>query len=348
MNDIVKNLFLWLIIAAVLMSVFSNFGQRGGAQTRYDSQFLTMVNQGEVKQVVIDGRAIQGVTRSDQRFTTYMPMEDTGLISDLLKNDVAIEGKPPEQTSFLMQIFLNWFPILLFIGVWIFFMRQMQGGGRGGAMSFGKSRARLLGENEVKVTFADVAGADEAKEEVTELVDFLKDPAKFQSIGGRIPRGVLMVGSPGTGKTLLAVRLREKLVCLSSPFQVPILWKCLLVLVLLVCVICSSKQKNKRLVLFSSMKLMQWVAIDGAGLGGGHDEREQTLNQLLVEMDGFSGSEGVIVIAATNRPDVLRSSAATSRSFRSTSCSAIAYIKGREANFKVVHLTKSPQMIPSM
>ncbi len=340
MNDIVKNLFLWLIIAAVLMSVFSNFGQRGGAQTRYDySQFLTMVNQGEVKQVVIDGRAIQGVTRSDQRFTTYMPMEDTGLISDLLKNDVAIEGKPPEQTSFLMQIFLNWFPILLFIGVWIFFMRQMQGGGRGGAMSFGKSRARLLGENEVKVTFADVAGADEAKEEVTELVDFLKDPAKFQSIGGRIPRGVLMVGSPGTGKTLLARAI-------AGEAGVPFFTISGSDFVEMFVGVGASRVRD----MFEQAKKQApcIIFIDeidavgrhrGAGLGGGHDEREQTLNQLLVEMDGFSGSEGVIVIAATNRPDVLDPALLRPGRFDRQVVVPLPDIKGREAILNV-HLKK--------
>ncbi|MFI4956434.1 MAG: ATP-dependent zinc metalloprotease FtsH [Gammaproteobacteria bacterium] len=340
MNDIVKNLFLWLIIAAVLMSVFSNFGQRGGAQTRYEySKFLTMVSQGEVKGVEIDGRTIQGVTRSDQHFSTYMPMEDTGLISDLLKNDVTIEGKPPEQSSFLMQIFINWFPILLFIGVWIFFMRQMQGGGRGGAMSFGKSRARLLGEDEVKVTFADVAGADEAKQEVQELVDFLKDPTKFQHIGGRIPRGVLMVGPPGTGKTLLARAI-------AGEAKVPFFTISGSDFVEMFVGVGASRVRD----MFEQAKKQApcIIFIDeidavgrhrGAGLGGGHDEREQTLNQLLVEMDGFQEGEGVIVIAATNRPDVLDPALLRPGRFDRQVVVPLPDIKGREAILKV-HLQK--------
>lgn len=340
MNDIVKNLFLWLIIAAVLVSVFSNFGQRGGAQTRYDySQFLTMVNQGEVKEVLIDGRAIQGKTRSDQHFSTYMPMEDNGLISDLLKNDVSIQGKPPEQTSFLMQVFLNWFPVLLFIGVWIFFMRQMQGGGRGGAMSFGKSRARLLGEDEVKVTFADVAGADEAKAEVTELVDFLKDPGKFQHIGGRIPRGVLMVGPPGTGKTLLARAI-------AGEAKVPFFTISGSDFVEMFVGVGASRVRD----MFEQAKKQApcIIFIDeidavgrhrGAGLGGGHDEREQTLNQLLVEMDGFQGGEGVIIIAATNRPDVLDPALLRPGRFDRQVVVPLPDIKGREAILSV-HLKK--------
>ncbi len=339
MNDIIKNLFLWLIIAAVLMSVFSNFGQRGGAQTRYDySEFLKMVNQGEIKEVVVDGRTIQGITRNDQRFNTYMPMEDTGLISDLLKNDVDIQGKPPEETSFFMQVFLNWFPILLFIGVWIFFMRQMQGG-RGGAMSFGKSRARLLGEDEVKVTFADVAGADEAKQEVQELVDFLKDPAKFQHIGGRIPRGVLMVGPPGTGKTLLARAI-------AGEANVPFFTISGSDFVEMFVGVGASRvrdmfeQAKKRAPCIIFIDEIDAVGRHrGAGLGGGHDEREQTLNQLLVEMDGFQGGEGVIVIAATNRPDVLDPALLRPGRFDRQVVVPLPDIKGREAILNV-HLKK--------
>lgn len=322
------------------MSVFSNFGQRGGAQTRYDySKFVTMVNQGDVKEVVIDGRAIQGVTRSDQRFSTYMPMEDAALMGQLLKNDVDVQGKPPEQTSFLMQIFINWFPVLLFIGVWIFFMRQMQGGGRGGAMSFGKSRARLLGEDEVKVTFEDVAGADEAKQEVTELVDFLKDPARFQSIGGRIPRGVLMVGPPGTGKTLLARAI-------AGEAKVPFFTISGSDFVEMFVGVGASRVRD----MFEQAKKQApcIIFIDeidavgrhrGAGLGGGHDEREQTLNQLLVEMDGFQGGEGVIIIAATNRPDVLDPALLRPGRFDRQVVVPLPDIKGREAILKV-HLKK--------
>lgn len=340
MNDIVKNLFLWLIIAAVLMSVFSNFGQRSQTQTRYSySQFIEQVNDGTVKEVTIDGKTITGVTRNQERFTTYMPMEDSGLISDLLKNDVVIIGKQPEQNSLLMQIFINWFPILLFIGVWIFFMRQMQGGGKGGAFSFGKSRAKLLGEDGVKVTFKDVAGADEAKEEVHELVEFLRDPSKFQNLGGRIPRGVLMVGPPGTGKTLLARAI-------AGEAKVPFFSISGSDFVEMFVGVGASRVRD----MFEQAKKQApcIIFIDeidavgrrrGAGLGGGHDEREQTLNQLLVEMDGFEGGEGVIVIAATNRPDVLDPALLRPGRFDRQVVVPLPDIRGREAILKV-HLKK--------
>lgn len=336
MNDIVKNLFLWLIIAAVLMSVFSNFGQRQGATTKYDyTQFLEMVNNGNVKEVTIEGRTINGSTRADTRFTTYMPMEDSGLINDLLKNDVTVQGKPPEQSSLLMQIFINWFPILLFIGVWIFFMRQMQGGGKGGAMSFGKSRAKLLNEEQARVTFEDVAGADEAKEEVSELVEFLRDPGKFQSLGGRIPRGVLMVGPPGTGKTLLARAI-------AGEAKVPFFSISGSDFVEMFVGVGASRVRD----MFEQAKKQSpcIIFIDeidavgrhrGAGLGGGHDEREQTLNQLLVEMDGFEGGEGVIVIAATNRPDVLDPALLRPGRFDRQVVVPLPDIQGREAILKV-------------
>lgn len=202
----VKNLFLWLIIAIVLVSVFSNFGPRNSAAEKLSySQFLKEVDQGMVNSVTIeDDKIIKGMTKNNKRFITYMPMQDNALLGELLKSKVDVSGQEKQQESFLLHLFINWFPMLLLIGVWVFFMRQMQGGGGRGAMSFGRSRARLLGEDQVKVTFADVAGVDEAKEEVKELVDFLRDPTKFQNLGGRIPRGVLLVGSPGTGKTLLA------------------------------------------------------------------------------------------------------------------------------------------------
>lgn len=202
----VKNLFLWLIIAIVLVSVFSNFGPRNSVAEKLSySQFLKEVDQGMVNSVTIeDDKIIKGMTKNNKRFITYMPMQDNALLGELLKSKVDVSGQEKQQESFLLHLFINWFPMLLLIGVWVFFMRQMQGGGGRGAMSFGRSRARLLGEDQVKVTFADVAGVDEAKEEVKELVDFLRDPTKFQNLGGRIPRGVLLVGSPGTGKTLLA------------------------------------------------------------------------------------------------------------------------------------------------
>lgn len=336
MNDIVKNLLLWFIIAAVLMSVFSNFGQRTGSQTKYSySQFLQMVDSGNIKEVEVDGQNINGVTRADEHFSTYMPMQDTGLINDLLKNDVSITGKPPEENGFLMQIFINWFPILLFIGVWIFFMRQMQGGGKGGAMSFGKSRAKLLGENEVKVTFKDVAGAEEAKDEVVELVEFLRDPTKFQKLGGKIPRGVLMIGPPGTGKTLLARAI-------AGEAKVPFFTISGSDFVEMFVGVGASRVRD----MFEQAKKQApcIIFIDeidavgrhrGAGLGGGHDEREQTLNQLLVEMDGFQEGEGVIVIAATNRPDVLDPALLRPGRFDRQVVVPLPDIQGREAILKV-------------
>jgi cell division protease FtsH len=204
LNNLIKNVAIWLVIALVMMTVFSHFSQRSGPQQAMEySQFIEEVKKGHVAKVTIEGRVLKVVSTEGKRFTTYSP-SDPWLVSDLLKAGVIIEAKPEEEPSLLMNIFVSWFPMLLLIGVWIFFMRQMQGGGRGGAFSFGKSRARMLDESSNTVTFADVAGCEEAKEEVAELVDFLRDPGKFQKLGGRIPRGVLMVGSPGTGKTLLA------------------------------------------------------------------------------------------------------------------------------------------------
>ncbi len=306
MNDLAKNLILWVIIAIVLMSVFNNFGPRTATpQALPYSQFISEVKSGRVQKVIVDGRNIQGIYSSGEKFNTYSPGDD-GLVGDLLKNNVEIDARPPEQQSLLTQIFISWFPMLLLIGVWVFFMRQMQGGAGGrGAMSFGKSRARLLGEDQVKVTFADVAGVEEAKDEVAELVEFLRDPGKFQKLGGKIPRGVLLVGSPGTGKTLLARAI-------AGEAKVPFFTISGSDFVEMFVGVGASRVRD----MFEQAKkhapcIIFIDEIDavgrhrGAGLGGGHDEREQTLNQLLVEMDGFEGNEGVIVIAATNRPDVL-------------------------------------------
>ena len=303
----VKNLFLWLIIAIVLVSVFSNFGPRNTATEKISySHFLKEIDQGLVTSVTIeDDKVIKGMTKNNHRFVTYMPVSDDALLGELLKNNVDVSGQEKQQESFLLHLFINWFPMLLLIGVWIFFMRQMQGGGGRGAMSFGRSRARLLGEDQVKVTFADVAGVDEAKEEVKELVDFLRDPTKFQNLGGRIPRGVLLVGSPGTGKTLLARAV-------AGEAKVPFFTISGSDFVEMFVGVGASRVRD----MFEQAKKQApcIIFIDeidavgrhrGAGLGGGHDEREQTLNQLLVEMDGFDGNDGVIVIAATNRPDVL-------------------------------------------
>lgn len=339
-----KNLILWVVIALVLMSVFNNFGpRRSGAQQVAYSEFINNVKQGNVQKVVIEGRNIQGVLHSGERFSTYTPESDnTALIGDLLENGVMIDARAPEQQSVLMQIFISWFPMLLLIGVWIFFMRQMQGGGSGrGALSFGKSKARLLGEDQVKVTFADVAGVDEAKEEVEELVDFLKDPAKFQKLGGKIPRGVLMVGAPGTGKTLLAKAI-------AGEAKVPFFTISGSDFVEMFVGVGASRVRD----MFEQAKkhapcIIFIDEIDavgrhrGAGLGGGHDEREQTLNQLLVEMDGFEGNEGVIVIAATNRPDVLDPALLRPGRFDRQVVVPLPDIRGREHILKV-HMRKVP------
>ena len=339
-----KNLILWVVIALVLMSVFNNFGpRRAGAQQIDYSQFIADVKQGRVQKVVIEGRNIQGVLQTGERFGTYTPETDNrALIGDLLENGVVIDARPPEQQSLLMQIFISWFPMLLLIGVWIFFMRQMQGGAGGrGALSFGKSRARLLGEDQVKVTFSDVAGVDEAKEEVSELVDFLRDPAKFQKLGGKIPCGVLMVGSPGTGKTLLARAI-------AGEAKVPFFTISGSDFVEMFVGVGASRVRD----MFEQAKkhapcIIFIDEIDavgrhrGAGLGGGHDEREQTLNQLLVEMDGFDGNEGVIVIAATNRPDVLDPALLRPGRFDRQVVVPLPDIRGREQILKV-HMRKIP------
>ena len=339
-----KNLILWVVIALVLMSVFNNFGPRrtGTEQIEY-SRFIADVKQGRVQKVVIEGRNIQGVLHTGERFGTYTPETDNkALVGDLLENGVVIDAQPPEQQSLLMQIFISWFPMLLLIGVWIFFMRQMQGGAGGrGALSFGKSRARLLGEDQVKVTFADVAGVDEAKEEVAELVDFLRDPAKFQKLGGKIPRGVLMVGSPGTGKTLLARAI-------AGEAKVPFFTISGSDFVEMFVGVGASRVRD----MFEQAKkhapcIIFIDEIDavgrhrGAGLGGGHDEREQTLNQLLVEMDGFEGNEGIIVIAATNRPDVLDPALLRPGRFDRQVVVPLPDIRGREQILKV-HMRKIP------
>ncbi len=338
-----KNLILWVVIAIVLMSVFSNFGpSQATSQAMPYSQFISDVKSGKVGKVVIEGRSIQGVTTSGERFITYSP-DDRGLVGDLLASGVEINARPPEQQGFLTQIFISWFPMLLLIGVWIFFMRQMQGGGGGGrgAMSFGKSRAKLLSEDQVKVTFADVAGVEEAKDEVSELVEFLRDPSKFQKLGGKIPRGVLMVGSPGTGKTLLAKAI-------AGEAKVPFFTISGSDFVEMFVGVGASRVRD----LFEQAKkhapcIIFIDEIDavgrhrGAGLGGGHDEREQTLNQLLVEMDGFEGNEGVIVIAATNRPDVLDPALLRPGRFDRQVVVPLPDVRGREQILRV-HMRKVP------
>src|SRR5678810_136878 len=300
-----KNLVIWLVIGLVLMTVFNQFNTRQAAQAPMEySQFLEEVKAGRIAKVTIEGRQLKATTADGKRVTSYSP-GDIWLVSDLLKYGVKIEAKPEEEPSLLMNIFVSWFPMLLLIGVWIFFMRQMQGGGRGGAFSFGKSRARMLDESTNTVTFADVAGCEEAKEEVAELVDFLRDPSKFQKLGGRIPRGVLMVGSPGTGKTLLARAIAgEAKVPFFSISGSDFVEMFVGVGAARVRDMFEQAKKNAPCIVFID-EIDAVGRHRGAGLGGGHDEREQTLNELLVEMDGFESNDGVILIAATNRPDVL-------------------------------------------
>ncbi|MEM7707426.1 MAG: ATP-dependent zinc metalloprotease FtsH [Pseudomonadota bacterium] len=341
-----KNLVLWIIIAVVLMSVFNTFSPRGSANAPVAySEFLSEVRNGQVSKVRIqespDGRVIAYESSNGDINETFAP-DDEKLIDDLVTRDVQIEVKPPERRSLLVDIFISWFPFLLLIGLWIFFMRQMQGGGGGrGAMSFGKSRARLQGEDQVKVTFADVAGVEEAKQEVTELVEFLKDPGKFQRLGGQIPRGVLMVGSPGTGKTLLAKAV-------AGEAKVPFFTISGSDFVEMFVGVGASRVRD----MFDQAKkhapcIIFIDEIDavgrhrGAGLGGGHDEREQTLNQLLVEMDGFEGNEGIIVVAATNRPDVLDPALLRPGRFDRQVVVPLPDVRGREQILKV-HMRKVP------
>jgi cell division protease FtsH len=335
---------MWLVIGIVLLYAFHNFGsQRQQASSIEYSQFMAAVKQGSVEKVIIQGNDIQGKYAGGGEFATYSPETDNrALIGDLIDNGVAIDARKPEQQSIWTSIFISWFPILLLIGVWIFFMRQIQGGGGGrGAMSFGKSRARLLGEDQVKITFSDVAGVEEAKEEVGELVEFLRDPGKFQRLGGKVPRGVLMVGSPGTGKTLLAKAI-------AGEAKVPFFTISGSDFVEMFVGVGASRVRD----MFEQAKkhapcIIFIDEIDavgrhrGAGLGGGHDEREQTLNQLLVEMDGFEGNEGVIVIAATNRPDVLDPALLRPGRFDRQVVVPLPDVRGREQILKV-HMRKVP------
>ncbi len=344
MNDLFKNLLLWIVILVVLISVFNGFATRGGGQEPLPySKFLTDVKQGQVADVRIAGDMISGQLKDGRRFETVSPESDNGaMIKELIENDVKFTGELPKGTPWPLQLLFNAFPILLLIAVWVYFMRQMQGGGGGrGAMSFGKSRARMLNADQVKITFADVAGVEEAKQEVSELVDFLKDPSKFQKLGGKIPRGVLMVGSPGTGKTLLARAI-------AGEAGVPFFTISGSDFVEMFVGVGASRVRD----MFDQAKkhapcIIFIDEIDavgrhrGAGLGGGHDEREQTLNQLLVEMDGFEGSEGVIVIAATNRPDVLDPALLRPGRFDRQVVVPLPDVRGREQILKV-HMRAVP------
>lgn len=342
MPNLTKNILLWLVIAMVLMSVFNNFtNPGGGSNSEIDySTFLDQVKRGNVAAVEIDNEIIRGTTHRGETFVTYAP-NDPRLVDELVVNKVDIKAKKEEETSLLVHLLISSFPILLLIGVWIFFMKQMQGGGRGGALSFGKSKARMLTEDKNQVTFEDVAGVDEAKEEVEELVEFLRDPSRFRKLGGRIPRGVLMTGSPGTGKTLLAKAI-------AGEAKVPFFTISGSDFVEMFVGVGASRVRD----MFDQAKkhapcIIFIDEIDavgrqrGAGLGGGHDEREQTLNQLLVEMDGFDVGEGVIVIAATNRPDVLDPALLRPGRFDRQVAVPLPDIRGREAILKV-HMKKVP------
>ncbi|MDD2686457.1 MAG: ATP-dependent zinc metalloprotease FtsH [Gallionella sp.] len=343
MNNMFKSIAIWMVVALVLMTVFNQFNthQQQSAQSQLDySQFLEEVKQGHIAKVTIEGRTLKATTTDGKRITTYAPT-DIWLVSDLLKYGVSIEAKPEEEQSFFISALLSWFPMLLLIGVWIFFMRQMQGGGKGGAFSFGKSRARMLDENKERITFADVAGCDEAKEEVSELVDFLRDPTKFQNLGGRIPRGVLMVGSPGTGKTLLAKAIAgEAKVPFFSISGSDFVEMFVGVGAARVRDMFEQAKKQSPCIIFID-EIDAVGRQRGAGLGGGNDEREQTLNALLVEMDGFEGASGVIVIAATNRPDVLDAALLRPGRFDRQVVVPLPDIRGREQILKV-HMRKVP------
>ncbi|GGB39222.1 ATP-dependent zinc metalloprotease FtsH [Oceanisphaera marina] len=343
MSDMAKNLILWLVIAVVLMSVFQSFSpsEPSGRQVDYTT-FVQEVAQGQIREVRMDGKTVNGVKRSGDRFTTILPAQDPQLLNDLLNNNVRVVGEKPEEPSLLTSIFISWFPMLLLIGVWIFFMRQMQGGGGGkGAMSFGKSKARLMGEDQIKTTFADVAGCDEAKEDVAELVDYLRDPSHFQKLGGRIPTGILLVGPPGTGKTLLAKAI-------AGEAKVPFFTISGSDFVEMFVGVGASRVRDMFEQAKKSAPCIIFIdEIDavgrqrGAGLGGGHDEREQTLNQMLVEMDGFEGNEGVIVVAATNRPDVLDPALLRPGRFDRQVVVGLPDVRGREQILKV-HMRRVP------
>jgi cell division protease FtsH len=334
---------VWLVIALVLFTVFKQFDTRQvrGGDMPY-SQFMDEAKAGRIESVVVDGRTLRAKSKDGRPMTVYSPgTGDIWMISDLMKFGVQVNAKPDEEQSILMSIFISWFPMLLLIGVWVFFMRQMQGGGRGGAFSFGKSRARMLDDNNNSIMFSDVAGCDEAKEEVRELVEFLRDPSKFQKLGGRIPRGVLLVGSPGTGKTLLAKAIAgEAKVPFFSISGSDFVEMFVGVGAARVRDMFEQAKKQSPCILFID-EIDAVGRQRGAGLGGGNDEREQTLNQLLVEMDGFETGQGVIVIAATNRPDVLDPALLRPGRFDRQVVVPLPDIRGREQILSV-HMRKVP------
>ncbi len=343
MNDTIKTVLLWMVAGVVLVSVFNLFGPKHEADSKMTySAFVNEVKQGNVGSVTItDQQDVTGVMQNNKTFSTYLPAPaDASILKDLVDKGVIVKGRPPEQPGVLMHL-LNLLPWIVLFAIWIYVLRQQTGGGRGGAMSFGRSRARLLGEDQVNITFVDVAGCEEAKEEVKELVDFLRDPGKFQKLGGKIPQGVLLVGPPGTGKTLLAKAV-------AGEAKVPFFTIAGSDFVEMFVGVGASRVRD----MFEQAKKQApcIIFIDeidavgrhrGAGLGGGHDEREQTLNQLLVEMDGFQGNEGVIVIAATNRPDVLDNALLRPGRFDRQVVVGLPDIRGREQIIRV-HMRKVP------
>ncbi|MCV2499876.1 MAG: ATP-dependent zinc metalloprotease FtsH, partial [Candidatus Lightella neohaematopini] len=337
----IKNLVIWLIVAIILISIFQNFGFNDSNNRRVDySTFIYDINQDQIREVHINGREIIVIKKDSNQYITYIPINDSKLLDIMLNKNIKIIGEPPEEPSLLTSIFISWFPMILLIGVWIFFMRQMQGGGKG-AISFGKSKARMLTDDQVKTTFADVAGCDEAKEEVSELVDYLREPNRFQKLGGKMPKGVLMVGPPGTGKTLLAKAI-------AGEAKVPFFTISGSDFVEMFVGVGASRVRD----MFDQAKKSSpcIIFIDeidavgrqrGTGLGGGHDEREQTLNQMLVEMDGFDGNDSIIVIAATNRPDVLDPALLRPGRFDRQIVVGLPDIRGRE-QILIVHMRRVP------
>ncbi|MCK5918302.1 MAG: ATP-dependent zinc metalloprotease FtsH, partial [Cocleimonas sp.] len=344
MSELNKNILMWVVIALVLVAVFSKFQDQGAARSSAMSysEFLGKVKDSGVQNVMIRGQVITGVTQSGEKFQTYAPINDPKMIDDLVSNNVTIQVEPPEGRSILLDILINTIPFLLIIGLWIYIMRQMQGGGgKGGPMSFGKSKARMMSEDQIKVTFADVAGCEEAKDEVYELVEFLSDPSKFQKLGGKIPRGVLLAGSPGTGKTLLAKAIAgEAKVPFFSISGSDFVEMFVGVGASRVRDMFEQAKKHAPCIIFID-EIDAVGRKRGAGVGGGNDEREQTLNQLLVEMDGFEGTEGVIVIAATNRPDVLDPALLRPGRFDRQVVVPLPDIRGRE-KILIVHMRKVP------
>lgn len=342
MNNALKNILLWLVIVVAIIAIFNNFGpQKANAEKQTYSQFLAAIDRGDITSVEVENRNITATKKDNTKIATYMPLEDQGLLNKLVAKNIEVKGNPPEEQGLLMHIFINWFPMIILIGFWLFFMRQMQGGGKGGPLSFGRSKARLLTQDQVKINFNDVAGIEEAKEEVSELVDFLKDPQKYQKLGGKVPCGVLLLGAPGTGKTLLAKAV-------AGEAKVPFYTISGSDFVEMFVGVGASRVRD----LFDTAKkhapcIIFIDEIDavgrhrGAGIGGGHDEREHTLNQLLVEMDGFVGKEGVIVIAATNRPDVLDPALLRPGRFDRQVVVPLPDVRGREQILQV-HMRKVP------